>query len=237
MMFYRFNKIKLKKMKIRLLALFALGLNSISMAQSKYGFETGFDSTAFANKISTSTAYEIWIDSLGKRDTVNASILTYNKEGFLIELEEVFYKDNKPQKRQLFLERRVEFEYNESGYLINENYSWFGANGTYGSDTVIKQKTEVWKLVNNSEILDQEIERRDYPDYTIIDSCKYHYAENGQIDKIVYRDYGISAHEEEYFSERITHFVYNEARLLIEENTKFDGVFRRQTKYVYAFFD
>lgn len=217
--------------------MFALGLNSISLAQSKYGFITGFDSTAFTNNISTSTAYEIWIDSLGKRDTVNARILTYNQKGFLIELEEVSYEDNKPQKRQLFLERRVQFEYNESGYLINENYRWFGPNGTHGKDTLIKQKTEVWKLVNNSEILDQEIERRDYPDYTSIDSCKYHYTENGQIDKIVCQIYGFDADEDDFSIERITHFVYDDAYLQLEKNIRYDGVFRRQTKYVYTFYD
>lgn len=55
-------------MKIAILALFVLGLSSISLAQSKYGFETGIDKIEFVHKISTSVVYEIWVDSLDKRE-------------------------------------------------------------------------------------------------------------------------------------------------------------------------
>lgn len=228
---------KLKKIKIALLLLCQFGIQTISLAQSKYGFETGFDSTAFVNKVFTSTAFEICVDSLGNNDTLSAKIQSYNQEGFLLELKELFYQDNKPQKPKPFHERRIEFSYNQEGYLTDENYRWFGPTGTYGKDTVLKIKTEIWKLVNDSEILDQEIEKRIYSSDYHLDSCKNYYFPDGRIDKIICKTYDIFVEEEDIITELVTYFAYNESQLLIEKRVQYNGILRRKTVYVYTFFE
>jgi hypothetical protein len=230
-------KLKLKKIKITLLLVCTFGLETISLAQSKYGFETGFDSTAFVNKVFTSTAFEICVDSLGNNDTLFAKVQSYNQEGFLLELKEIFYQDNKPQKPKPFYERRIEFSYNDKGYLTDENYRWFGPVGTYGEDTVLKVKSEIWKLVNDSKILDQEIENWVYSSRYYLDSCQNYYFPDGRIDKIICKSYDIYAEEEDIITERMTFFTYNESPLLTEKRVHYNGILRRKTVYVYTFFE
>lgn len=219
------------------LLLFLLMFWSVtSLSQSKHGFETGLDTLAAKHHIHKQTEYIIHIDST-RTDTIVSRTKIFDTTGYLIEINEIDYLNRNliNENRFWMSQNKVTFEYNENGYLINENYNWSGPVGSWGKDTITKVLTQTWKYVDNEEFLTKEINLLIYPDQQWTDSCSYYYHNDGR-QKVI--SCISSPDEEGVIHKRNTYFGYNDRELLIEIKTDYDNQRTiRLTTYEYAFYE
>jgi len=202
-----------------------------SMGQSKYGFDTGIDTTAIKYSVRNKKTYEIRIDSV-KIDTISLRIESYDTNGYIIKIE---FEDwlNKRKNGQRWTNYFAEFKYNEQGYLVSESINWLWNGGNFGSDTIRIIKTEHWEYVNDSEILILTETINLYPnepEWT--EKCSYLYYEDGrkkQINCVSYKE-----GEDDYL--RRTIYEYFENNLLKEIYLENDKLIFKRTCFEYEFY-
>lgn len=198
----------------KLLFLFFVLSALYSNSQSKHGFDTGIDTLALKYKIQKRVEYFIVIDS-SNVDTIMSQTKLFDSKGYLIEIRDTDYLNRHLKNRFPMSQNSIKFEYNESGYLVNEVYNMYSPihSGTWGKDTITKVLSQTWKFVNNEEILTEEFVEFTYPEYQWSESCTSFYHPDGRQKMI---NCILSPEENGAEQKRITTYHYNENDLLIE---------------------
>lgn len=108
-------------MKLLIIPLLLLSYNSI--CQINHGIVAGLDSTALEYKIKSKVVRTIRINN-SERDTIRIKMYDYLQNGFLHRFDELDITNLDTSSYWHTGHRFIEFEYNESGYLVNENIHW-----------------------------------------------------------------------------------------------------------------
>lgn len=176
----------------------------LNYSQSKHGFEVGLDSTALANEIKSKTIYTIELDS-NKRDTSWTKKYVYLPNGFVKRYEEIwndYYNKSDPSDIWNLGHNWVDFEYNTSGYLIDEKMQWSGpVNISDYTDTMIivstKKETYIDKVLRESiliglyDTLIQKLNQKGLIEeskrlWKYTSSSKYIYHSSGLLKEVLY---------------------------------------------------